>query len=137
MNLEKIKQIHQMEISFEVEKREQEIALLTKQGELNELEIAWTKTIIYSLVVIFILAIVIILLIYARNRYKKEQELVSLQTRLFRSQTSPHFIFNSLMSIQTFLLENKVEIASEYLVDFAKLIRSILTIYPQEFYYTG
>ena len=30
------------------------------------------------------------------------------------------------MSIQTFLLENKVDIASEYLVDFAKLIRSIL-----------
>lgn len=126
LNLEKIKEIHQMEISFEVEKREQEIVLLTKQGELNELEITWVRTLTYALVVIFILAIVIIVLIYARNRYKKEQELVSLQTSLFRSQTSPHFIFNSLMSIQTFLLDNKVNIASEYLVDFAKLIRSIL-----------
>lgn len=126
LNLEKLKQIHQMEISFEIEKREQEIELLEKQSELNDLELTWTRTVIYSLIVIFLLAIAIIILIYARNRSKKEQELLILQSRLFRSQTSPHFIFNSLMSIQTFLLENKVGIASEYLVDFAKLIRSIL-----------
>lgn len=126
LNLEKVKQIHQLEISFEVEKREQEIKLLKKESELNELELTWTRTITYLLVTIFVLSIIIIVLYFARNRYKKEQELLTLQTRLFRSQTSPHFIFNSLMSIQTFLLENKVNIASEYLVDFAKLIRSIL-----------
>jgi len=126
LNLEKVKQIHQLEINFEVEKREQEIALLKKQTELGELELYWSRTITYSLIVIFVLTVIIIVLIYHRNRIKKEQELLVLQTRLFRSQTSPHFIFNSLMSIQTFLLANKVEKASEYLIDFAKLIRSIL-----------
>ncbi len=90
------------------------------------LELYWSRTITYSLILIFVLTVVIIVLIYNRNRIKKEQELLVLQTRLFRSQTSPHFIFNSLMSIQNFLLANKVEKASEYLVDFAKLIRSIL-----------
>lgn len=126
LNLEKVKQIHQLEINFEVEKREQEIALLKKQSELSELELYWSRTITYSLIVIFVLTVIIIVLIYHRNRIKKERELLVLQTRLFRSQTSPHFIFNSLMSIQTFLLANKVDKASEYLVDFAKLIRSIL-----------
>jgi len=37
------------------------------------------------------------------------------------------------MSIQTFLLDNKVDIASDYLVDFAKLIRSILQHTRQTF----
>jgi len=126
VNLEKVKQIHQLETNVEIEKREHEIDILKKQSELNELELKWTKTITYTLGAIFILAIIIIILIFVKNKYKKEQELTALQTRLFRSQTSPHFIFNSLMSIQTFLLANKVDKASEYLVDFAKLIRSIL-----------
>ncbi len=133
INLEKIKQISQIETNFEIEKREQEITLLKKQTEINELELTWTKTITYALITIFVLTIVIIVLVFARNRYKKEQEMLTLQSRLFRSQTSPHFIFNSLMSIQTFLLDNKVDIASDYLVDFAKLIRSILQHTRQTF----
>lgn len=126
LNSEKVKQISQLETSFEIEKKEHEIELLTKQGEINELELTWSWTVIYSLLVIFILSVIIIVLFFAWKRYKRQQEMLTLQSRLFRSQASPHFIFNSLMSIQAFLLENKVEIASEYLVDFAKLIRSIL-----------
>jgi len=126
LNLEKIKKIHQLETNFELEKREHEIEMLKKQSELNELKLTWTKTVSIALITIFVFAIIIIVLISLKNRYKKEQEVITLQSRLFRSQTSPHFVFNSLMSIQTFLLENNVEKASEYLVDFAKLIRSIL-----------
>ncbi|NOX84647.1 MAG: tetratricopeptide repeat protein [Chlorobi bacterium] len=126
LNLEKIKKIHQLETNFELEKREHEIEMLKKQSELNELKLTWTKTVSIALITIFVLTIIIIVLISLKNRYKKEQEVITLQSRLFRSQTSPHFVFNSLMSIQTFLLENNVEKASEYLVDFAKLIRSIL-----------
>jgi len=126
VNLERVKQIHQLETNIEIEKREHEIDILKKQGEVNELRLKWSKTVTYSLVTIFLLTIIIILLYFSWNRYKKQQELMTLQTRLFRSQTSPHFIFNSLMSIQTFLLSNNVDQASDYLVDFAKLIRSIL-----------
>jgi tetratricopeptide (TPR) repeat protein len=133
VNLEKVKQIHQLETNVEIEKREHEIDILKKQSELNELELKWTKTITYTLIAIFILTIIIIVLFFLKNKYKKEHELTALQTRLFRSQTSPHFIFNSLMSIQTFLLANKVDKASEYLVDFAKLIRSILQHTRQSF----
>ncbi len=126
LNLEKIKKIHQLETNFELEKREHEIEMLKKQSELNELKLTWTRTISIALMTIFVLAIIIVVLISMKNRYKKEQEVITLQSRLFRSQTSPHFVFNSLMSIQTFLLDHNVEKASEYLVDFAKLIRSIL-----------
>ncbi len=126
INLKKIKKIHQLETNFELEKREHEIKMLKKQGELNELKLTWARTVSFALITIFVLTIIIIVLIFLKNRYKKEQEVITLQSRLFRSQTSPHFVFNSLMSIQTFLLDNNVEKASEYLVDFAKLIRSIL-----------
>jgi LytS/YehU family sensor histidine kinase len=49
-----------------------------------------------------------------------------LETKLLRSQMNPHFIFNSLNSIQKYIWENKEEDAAEYLARFAKLIRAIL-----------
>ncbi|MBL0018914.1 MAG: histidine kinase [Bacteroidetes bacterium] len=39
---------------------------------------------------------------------------------------NPHFIFNCLNSINSFILDNDQETASRYLIKFAKLIRLIL-----------
>ncbi len=64
-----------------------------------------------------------------RNKAKAKQfEMVSL-----RSQMNPHFISNSLNSINLYVLENKSEEASSYIVKFSKLIRRILNYSEQEF----
>ena len=46
--------------------------------------------------------------------------------KALRSQMNPHFIFNSLNSIQKYIWENRKEDASEYLIKFARLIRLVL-----------
>ncbi|MCZ2223895.1 MAG: histidine kinase [Chitinophagales bacterium] len=56
----------------------------------------------------------------------KDQENAELQLASLRSQMNPHFIFNSLNSIQKYIWENKQEDANEYLTKFAKLMRLIL-----------
>ena len=43
-----------------------------------------------------------------------------------RAQMNPHFIFNSLNSINRFILQNDRAQASEYLTKFSKLVRMIL-----------
>ncbi|MEO6187393.1 MAG: histidine kinase, partial [Ginsengibacter sp.] len=43
-----------------------------------------------------------------------------------RSQMNPHFIFNSLNSIENFMMQNEKRKASDYLHKFALLIRTIL-----------
>lgn len=126
LNSEKLKQISKLETNYEIQKREQEIKLLKKQSEYNELKLTWTKTVFYAVALILVLTIIIGIFARHKNLIKRKQEMLVLQTRLFRSQTSPHFVFNSLMSIQAFLIKNQTQKASEYLVDFAKLIRSIL-----------
>ncbi|MCF6172037.1 MAG: tetratricopeptide repeat protein [Bacteroidales bacterium] len=126
LDMEKMKQIQGLEMSFNVAKKEQEIALLKNKASMKSIELLWAKRMLFALLLILILGITIAILNRHKNLLKKKQELLLLQSRLFRSQTAPHFIFNSLMSIQTFLLEKKVEEALEYLVDFARLIRSIL-----------
>ena len=54
------------------------------------------------------------------------QNLKGAQLDALRSQMNPHFIFNSLNSIENFILKNEKLIASEYLGKFSKLIRNIL-----------
>ncbi len=49
----------------------------------------------------------------------KEEELV-----LLRTQMNPHFIFNALNSIKSFILEHDVQKASHYVQSFSKLMRS-------------
>jgi len=46
--------------------------------------------------------------------------------RAMRAQMNPHFIFNSLNSINRYILKNEPEIASDYLERFARLMRLVL-----------
>lgn len=57
----------------------------------------------------------------------REAEMQSL-----RSQMNPHFIFNTLNSINSYIIENKRELASEYLTTFSKLMRNILDLSKHE-----
>jgi len=59
--------------------------------------------------------------------------LVALALSGTRAQMNPHFIFNSLNSIQDFVLNNEGQLAARYLSKFARLIRMILDISEQTF----
>ncbi len=77
---------------------------------------------------IVLIAVIVLLLILRSNR---RRNLLIQQTMLAKhkaliTQMNPHFIFNSLNSIQRFFITNDLESANDYLVDFGNLIRIIL-----------
>jgi ligand-binding sensor domain-containing protein/two-component sensor histidine kinase len=55
-----------------------------------------------------------------------ENKMALLEMQNLRTQMNPHFIFNSLNSINSFIVENKTNLASDYLTKFSRLIRLIL-----------
>ena len=66
-----------------------------------------------------------------QERLKAERERLTKENykskiAAIRSQMNPHFMFNALNTIQEFILTNQQEIASEYLADFADLMRMYL-----------
>jgi len=84
-------------------------------------------------ILLFVAAVIMIAIKRVGLIRKKEAEktainksLAELETKMLRSQMNPHFIFNSLNSVQKYIWENKEEDAAEYLASFAKLIRAIL-----------
>ena len=62
----------------------------------------------------------------ARTKAEFQQQATELEMQALRAQMNPHFIFNSLNSINRFILQNNSEQASEYLIKFSKLVRLIL-----------
>ena len=87
-------------------------------------------------ILLLIGAVMIVLVIRQRGikRIKQEEhlktefnkQLAQAETKALRAQMNPHFIFNSLNSINSFVMDQKHEIASDYLIKFSKLIRLIL-----------
>jgi len=57
---------------------------------------------------------------------KLEYQAKALQLKALRAQMNPHFLFNSLNSIQNFIAKNDRDEASNYLSSFAKLMRKSL-----------
>ena len=55
-----------------------------------------------------------------------QQQAIQLEMQVLRAQMNPHFIFNSLNSINRFILQNNKALASGYLTKFSKLVRLIL-----------
>lgn len=61
-----------------------------------------------------------------RTEAALKQKITETRMQALRAQMNPHFIFNSLNSIENFIMQNEKRQASDYLNKFSKLIRSIL-----------
>lgn len=95
---------------------------------------AWWQTWPFWLAVIGLLLLLIALLYRRSIRSVKKEKLkretearfAALEQQALQAQMNPHFIFNSLNSIQSFILDLDVEGANKYLATFASLIRQTL-----------
>lgn len=57
------------------------------------------------------------------KRRKIENQMLVLEQKALNAMMNPHFVFNSLSSIQSFILKNEVSEAGLYLSKFSRLIR--------------
>ena len=60
------------------------------------------------------------------RRHSLQKKMNQLEQKALRAQMNPHFIFNALNSIQSFLLYEENDKAEKYLLQFASLIRETL-----------
>lgn len=61
-----------------------------------------------------------------KNKAIFQQQLSELEMQLLRNQMNPHFIFNTLNSINSYIIQHQSKDASNYLTSFSKLMRQIL-----------
>ncbi len=122
-------QVQQFELLMaeaEAEKTDQKIRSLAQDNELNQLRLLRTRYILGGIGAGMVIISLFLLLFFQRKRWKAEQKSANLEQKLLRSQMNPHFIFNSLASIQNFVINQKATEASIYLSRFSQLVRNIL-----------
>lgn len=109
-------------------------------GKSQSITHLYISTIWYKTTWFWVLASMLILgLVYATIRYRIQQvrseerlkssyerKLADMEMSALRAQMNPHFIFNSLNSIEYYIISNEAEKASDYLNRFSRLIRLIL-----------
>lgn len=102
------------------------IQSLAQDNELSRLRLSRSRLIFIGAGAGVIILALFLLLYFQRERWRAEQNSINLEQKLLRSQMNPHFIFNSLASIQNFIVNHKANEASTYLSRFSQLIRNIL-----------
>ncbi len=122
-----LKDLESLRTRYETAEKEKKIAQLNAEKTSQALSFQ-RKT--GAAIIAFLLIGLASSILFFRNRQRilmAKQEAVELEQRLLRSQMNPHFTFNALSSIQSFLLTGKAEKGAYYLTKFAKLMRQILS----------
>ena len=132
-NEKSMKTINELDARFKTAQKEKEIAVLTADQKASELEIQKQRSQKYFLIITLLIILFVAYLLFNRYHIRQmkiksdlEKAKISIEQRLLRSQMNPHFIFNSLNSINSFIGTNTISEAQEYLTKFARLMRLIL-----------
>ena len=64
----------------------------------------------------------------AQQRATLEKQMLDLEKKALLAQMNPHFIFNSMNSIQQYIFEGDNEGAMKYLSKFSRLLRNVLMV---------
>jgi tetratricopeptide (TPR) repeat protein len=111
---------------------ESDRALSRSKYELTQERNKRQQLIIYSLTGGLVLLLITGYLMF---KYIKQQRLANnlLALKSLRSQMNPHFIFNALNSVNSFIATNDERTANKYLSDFSRLMRSVLENSEEDF----
>ena len=116
----------ELQSRFEKEIKEQEIKLVSKENELNKLKIERKIYLALGFFIFFILLLLAAFVLYRRNKIRTKMKIIDISQQNLRFQMNPHFIFNTLNSIQYYLFRNDRSASNTYLTKFARLMRMIL-----------
>lgn len=111
---------------------EKTIELLRQEKLIQEQFISEQKVITYSLIAGIIILIITAYLVYRSNKEKnKANQLLVLKS--LRAQMNPHFIFNALNSVNSFISKSDERAANRYLADFSRLMRDVMENSQEDF----
>ncbi|MFP3594286.1 histidine kinase [Chryseobacterium sp. SIMBA_038] len=115
-----------------LEDTEQRISQLEKERELKDELIRKKNVFNYSLIGVLILLTVLIVFIFRTlKKVQIKNKKIALQS--LRREMNPHFIFNSLNSVNHFIAMNNELEANQYLTKFSKLMRGVMENSTEDF----
>jgi len=131
--------LSRLELATSLNRKQQRIDLLEKDKELNDKTIELLlqeqtmqeefiknqkRKIYFLIIILFILGISTIFILRSAKQKRLANQLLALKS--LRSQMNPHFIFNALNSVNSYIAKKDELSANRYLSDFAFLMRTVM-----------
>ncbi|MDR6156724.1 tetratricopeptide (TPR) repeat protein [Chryseobacterium sp. SLBN-27] len=115
-----------------LEDTEQRITQLEKEKQLKDELIRKKNVFNYSLIgALLVLTVLIIFIFRTLKKVQVKNKKIALQS--LRREMNPHFIFNSLNSVNHFIATNNELEANQYLTKFSKLMRGVMENSTEDF----
>ncbi|MBI2257822.1 MAG: tetratricopeptide repeat protein [Flavobacteriia bacterium] len=109
-----------------LERQNQEKALTSAKIENIQLKTNLQTYIIIGFVLFMILAGIIGFYRWNQTKIKQQQQQAEMKQTLLRAQMNPHFVFNAMSVIQSYIFDNDTQNSAKFLLNFSKLMRLIL-----------
>ncbi|MBL4559702.1 MAG: tetratricopeptide repeat protein [Labilibaculum sp.] len=127
------KAVKELTAKYESEQQKRELEVLQQKSQIQHLELGEKNAWIIVLIIVIILGIAAIMVSLRINQLRVDHKIMDLRQKVLLTQMNPHFLFNSLTAIQSFILDNKNKEANNYLSKLASLVRGILENSREEF----
>jgi hypothetical protein len=124
--LQRLEQLAEINARYEIDKKAHEVNLLMQDNKLKDLQINQNRFLIFGVSGVSLLVWMIIMMMVRQRRFRARQHALALEQTLLRSQMNPHFIFNTLTNIQSFIVRKETALSLQYLDNFSSLIEKIL-----------
>lgn len=137
-NEDKSEEIGRIEAKAEFDKQQaitdaqhqNEVKLVEQEATLKQLKTEKEKSLLQYAFIGSLLALLFLsllgYLLFKQKQTQSENAKIVLENKLLRTQMDPHFIFNSLGSIQAMIVEENYHAALMYLGEFSNLLRMTL-----------
>jgi tetratricopeptide (TPR) repeat protein len=135
--VQKHKTVQELNTQYETEKKESKIKALQQEKAIAELTSERKSFAIYFMISLLLLAGSIGYFLFERYKHKKESQAWATQLRYeqnlnksvltsIKAQMNPHFFYNALNTIQSYIFSDDKRNATTYLNKFSNLTRMIL-----------
>jgi tetratricopeptide (TPR) repeat protein len=129
----------EIKAKFELDNAELKLELFQKDQLLvqQELKNRNNQLVVYGFFIIMVTLGLLFYFLFKRKQniniqLEQKNKLMYLEKKALQAQMNPHFIFNALNSVQTFISSNSREQSEHYMGMFAKLMRSVLNSSREE-----
>ena len=117
------KEIAALELNYILKQQKQQTKDLVTKNKAQGTILKQQRILIFAFGISLLLSLLLAYVFMRQRRLRAANESMELEQRLLRSQMDPHFIFNTLSSLQGFIRNNENERSIRYLNQFARLLR--------------
>ncbi len=139
-NIERRKMVREINSKFDLSQKEKEIQIQQLKLHKKDVQISKQKQLGIALAATIALLLGLLYFVKKSNEFKRlnEHNLIKknkleLEQKVLNNQMNPHFIFNALNSIQSYIADKDTDQAANYLAKFSRLMRLILENSRKEF----